>query len=252
MHFCLKGRPIVRLSVIVAAQPFAFFMMQGLKSLKLRWRLFLGCGNERVICLFHCIAHQYIHFGSMWQCRPLIAECERLTIIDSTLLTLTLITSKPPLYTQLLNSTNHIPIIDIQYCVCMCYRLHPGVLLPLNFWSTAIHAIYVRDDVAISHSRAFGWQFTACRSFLWFLVNIARLPHLSLSSSFSLICMTHHMPFQLFHPCAQGPCGEVCRWIHGWMQHDGRRSGRFIMSTDHSLYDTYDITQLNFVNIFHH
>ena len=156
-------RPLVRLCVNDATQPFGFFMMQGPKLFTLHWCSFLGCGNKPVISLFHYNAHQYIHFASMWQCHPLIAECVRLNIID-TLLTLTLITSKQPLYTQQLYAMYHIHIIDIQYWVCMWYCLHPGVLLPLNFWSTAIHTIWGRDEVAFTHSHAFGQQFAPCRS----------------------------------------------------------------------------------------
>jgi hypothetical protein len=48
-------------------------------------------------------------------------------------LTLTLITSKQPLYIQSLYTTNEIHSYDIHYCVCMYYCLHPGVLLPPNF-----------------------------------------------------------------------------------------------------------------------
>jgi len=121
-----------------------------------------------------------------------------------------------------------------------------------QFLISAIHAIWVRNDVALSHSRAFGRQFTACRTFHLFLVNIARLPHLSLSSSFSSISMTYHKQFQISQPCARGLCGELCSWIHGWMQHDGRRSDWFVLSTDCSFYDTYDITHLNFVSMFRH
>ena len=131
---------------------------------KSRWCSSLGCGNECVISLFHNNADQYMYFQKMWQCSPLSAECIKLEIVN-TLLTLTLITSKVPSYTQFWYATNHIHIIRIQYWVCMYYRLHPGVVLPLNFWSTANHAIWERDDVALSHSCAFGWQFRACRSF---------------------------------------------------------------------------------------
>ena len=107
----------------------------------LRWRSLLGCGNKRVIYIFCNNSDLYIRFGRMWQCSPLIAECVRLKIGDS-LLTLTLITSEQPLYTQYLYATNRILITDLQYCVCIDYRLHPGVLLPLNFWSTAVYAIW--------------------------------------------------------------------------------------------------------------
>jgi len=149
----------------------------------------------------------------MWQCSQMIAECVRLKIVH-TLLTLTLIRSKQPLYTQWLYATNHILIIDLQYCICMYYRLHPGVLLPLNFWSTGSYTISVRNDLALSHSRAIGRQLTACRSFHQFLVNIARLPHHSLSSSFTSISMTYHKQFQISQPSAPGLCGELCSWIH--------------------------------------
>jgi len=132
--------------------------------LTFHWCLFLGCGNERVICLFRYIAHQFIHFGRIWQCRALIAKCVRLKIVDH-LVTHTLITLKQHLYTQYLWGTNHMDIIGIHYCVCMYYRLHAGVLLPFNFWSTTIHTTWVRDGVARSHSRAFVRHFMACRSF---------------------------------------------------------------------------------------
>jgi len=36
------------------------------------------------------------------------------------------------------------------------------------------------------------------------------------------------------------------------MGHEGRRSGRFVMSTDCSFYDMDDMTHLNFVSIFRH
>jgi hypothetical protein len=48
------------------------------------------------------------------------------------MLTVTLIPSKHPFYTQKSYATNQIHIIDIQYHVCMYYCLHAGVLLPLN------------------------------------------------------------------------------------------------------------------------
>ena len=121
-----------------------------------------------------------------------------------------------------------------------------------QFLMSASHVIWVRNDVDQSHSRAFGREFTACRTCHSFVVNIARLAHLSLSSSFSSISKTYHTRFQISQPCARGLCGELCSWIHGWMQHDGRRSDWFVLSTDRSFYDTYDITYLNFVSIFRH
>ena len=121
-----------------------------------------------------------------------------------------------------------------------------------QFLISAIHAIWERNDVALAHSRAFGRQVMASRTFHQFLVNKARLPHLSLSSSFSSTSMMNHKQFQISQPCARGVCREWWSWIHGGMQHDGRRSDWFVLSTDRSFYDTYDITHLNFVTIFRH
>jgi len=119
-----------------------------------------------------------------------------------------------------------------------------------QFLISDIHAIWVRNDVALSHSRAFGRQFTACRTFHYVLVNIARHPHLSLSSSFSSISMMYHKQFQISQPCARGLCRELYSWIHGWMEHVSHRSDWYVLSTDRSFYVTYDITHLNFVSIF--
>jgi len=234
MHFCLERRPIVQSCVNVAAQPSGFPMMQVQKSLTLWWRSSWGFGNEHGIFLFRYNTHQYIHICSILQCRPLIAECVRLKIFD-TLLTFTLITSKQPSYTQWLYASSHILSFEIECCVCMWYLLHPGVLLPLYFWSTAIHAILVRDDLAQSHCLAFGRHFTACRPFHHLLVNMARLPPLALFSPFSLISMTHHEQFQIFQPSARCRWGELWSWIHGWMQDDGHHWDIFVMSTDCSL-----------------
>jgi hypothetical protein len=171
-------------------------MTQCQKSLTLRWRSFVWCGSDWVICFFRNNADLYIRFGRMGQCSPLIAQWVRLKIVD-TRLTHTLITSKQPLYTELFCAMNDIHIFDIRYCVRMYCRLHPGLLLPLNFWSTDIYTSWVRNDVALSHSRPVGRQLTACRSFHLCLVNIARLPHHSLSSSFSSISMMYHKQIQI-------------------------------------------------------
>jgi hypothetical protein len=108
-----------------------FFMRQCQKMLTKCWRSFWGCGNERVIYIVRYNADQYIHFGRMRQFSQLIGDCVTVKIVDTKLM-LTLITSKQPLYTQWLCVTNLILIIDNQYCIWMCYRLHPGVLLPFN------------------------------------------------------------------------------------------------------------------------
>jgi len=184
-------------------------------------------------------------------CSLLIAECVRLRIINA-LLTLTSITSKQRSYTQLLYATNRILIIDIHHWVSEYYHLHPGALLPPNVWSTSSQVIWARNDVALSHTCAFGWQFTPCRSFHWFFVNIARLPHPSSSSSLSMISMLYYKQFQLFQLCAPGLCGSLCIWMHGWMQYYSRHSDRFLLHTDHSSNDSYGHTHLNYVFIFRH
>jgi hypothetical protein len=67
-----------------------------------------------------------------------------------------------------------------------------------------------------------------------------------------LISMMYHKQFQISQPCAPGLCRELCSWIHGWIQHNGCHSDWFIMCTDCSFHDTYDITHLNFVSTFRH
>ena len=99
---------------------------------------------------------------------------------------------KQPLYTQSLYATNRILIIDIRYCVSNYVRLDPEAFWPLDFWSISLHVMWLRDDVALSHSCTFSRQLMACRSFHQLLINIARLPHLSSSSSFSSISVMYH------------------------------------------------------------
>jgi len=64
--------------------------------------------------------------------------------------------------------------------------------------------------------------------------------------------MTYHKQFQISQPSAPGLYSELCSWIHGWIQHDGCPSDWFVMRTDRSFHDTYDITHPNFVSTFHH
>jgi len=54
-----------------------------------------------------------------------------------------------------------------------------------------------------------------------------------------------------YQPCAPGLGGE-CIWMRGYMLHVGCHSDWFVLSTDRSFYDSYDITHLNFVSIFSH
>jgi len=152
---------MVRSWVTVTTQPLGFSKMQGLKSLTLHWRSFLGWGKEHVVRLFGITPPNTYR---MWQCSILTAECVRLKIAD-TLLTLSLITSIQTSYTHGSYVMKRILIIDIQQCVWEYYHLHPAALIRLNFWSTSIHVVRVRNDVVLSHSCACGQQITACRSF---------------------------------------------------------------------------------------
>jgi len=70
----------------LAAQPLDFLRCKGKKGLSLRWRSFLGLGNERVICVFSYNAVQYIYFASRGQCSPLIVEYVKLKIFDAALM----------------------------------------------------------------------------------------------------------------------------------------------------------------------
>jgi len=54
----------------------------------------------------------------------------------------------------------------------------------------------------------------ACRSYWYFLVNLAVLDPVSLSSSFSSTSMTSHEEFNISQPCARGLCGLLCSWEH--------------------------------------
>jgi len=219
------------------------------KLLMLRWRSFLGWGNEYVACHYSYKADHYIHIGRIWQCSPLIAKCVGRKIVDAPL-TLTLKPSIQSSYSQYMYATNCTVIIPNQYSVSMYCQWHLEALWPLHFWSTTIHVIWVMDDVALSNSRALGWQLMACWSFHLFLINIAQLPQLSSSSSVFSISMTYHKQFETSQPRAPGLCGELCSWMHGWMHHDGRHSDRLVLNTDRSFYDMYVITHLNFVSKF--
>ena len=48
--------------------------MQDQESVTLRWRSFLGLGNEHVTCRFTSKAGQLLVFRFMWRCNPLIAK----------------------------------------------------------------------------------------------------------------------------------------------------------------------------------
>ena len=106
------------------------------------------------------------------------------------------------------------------------------------------------DNVALSHSSTFSLQFTACRSIHSFFINIAKLPHFALYSSFSSIFRTYHNQFPKYSLCAPGLNAEWRSWIYGWMQHDGGHSYRFALRIDRCSSGWYAITDSNFVSRF--
>jgi hypothetical protein len=61
----------------------------------------------------------------------------------------------------------------------------------------------------------------------------------------------YNTQFQISQPCETDLCRYLRLRIHEWMQHDINRSERFSISAVRSLYDTYDISHLNFVSTFH-
>jgi len=189
------------------------------KPLTHHWRSFPGWGNEHVTFLFTYINGQYNHFGRMWQCSPLIADNVRPKIVEAPL-TLTSMTYKQSLDAQQLDAKMHAVVVGRQWIVSMYKYSLRKASKPLNFSSTTTHITWVINDVALSGYSTFSWQFTACRSKHHCLINIARLPHLSSSSSFSVISMTYHKQFSKCQPSAPGLCRELCCWMHNQMQHD--------------------------------
>jgi len=141
-------------------------------------------------------------------------------------------------------------IIDNRYILSAYYYLHPDALLPLTIWQTTTCVICALNNVAILHSSAVGWQFAACRSSHYLLINIAWVSHHSWSSSFSSISMTYHKQFPKPRPCGQALSGELCSWMHEGLQHDGCHACRFVLHFDRSFYDLYDITYLKVVGEF--
>ena len=100
-----------------------------------------------------------------------------------------------PAYTQLSFGTNRKHVIDFWYFVSNYFHIHREALWLLDYWSICMQIMWVTDDVALSCFCHFGRQLAVCRSFHQLLINIARLPHLSSSSSSSSISMTYQMQF---------------------------------------------------------
>jgi len=116
--FSVERHRIVQLWGNVIVLPAGCLKTQWQKSLMLHWRSFSGCGNKWVSDFFRYYAVQYIHFGRRWQHSLLVEKYTKLKILDA-LLTLTLITSKQPLYNEYWHATNHIYNTDFHYCAFM-------------------------------------------------------------------------------------------------------------------------------------
>jgi hypothetical protein len=124
-------------------------------------------------------------------------------------------TNKQASCTQSSYAINCLPIINIEYCVSRYYGFHSEDLWPHDVWTPSMHHIWVRDNVAQSHSCAFVLPITACRSCHWFFPNIAWLSHLSSSSCFSSISMICHKRYQLSEPYLLCWWAEICRIMRG-------------------------------------
>jgi len=106
------------------------------------------------------------------------------------------------------------------------------------------------NDVGLSRYSAFGWESTPCWSLYTVSIYIASLPNPSTFSYVWAISLTYREHLSNSWPCAPGPCGELCSWMHEQMHHDGRHSSQLVLRIDHFLYDSYDITDLNYVSEF--
>jgi len=211
------------------------------------WCSFLGCGNEHVDFLLTYKDGQYFHCRRMWQSRPYVAKRVRPNLIDAPLM-LTLKTYQQSLDAQQLYPKMHTMIFDSQYIVSVYHHLHPEALRLLNYWSTTIHCIWAMNDEGPSCISNFGLSFNANRSIHQWLIYMDWLPHVSSSSSYSLSIMTYHKECGISRHCAPALSGELCSWMHGSMHRHDHHSSRFALHIDHSIYDLYDITYLNYVS----
>jgi len=182
----------------------------------------------------------------MWLCSRLFAENVRLKNVDA-LLMLNLMTYWQSVGAQQLYVKMHIVVIGSQWIISMYKHLHPNASKPLNCWSTTRHIIWVINGIGPSRSSAFGRQLSAYSFVHQFLIHLAQLLHLSSSSSFSAISMTYHKQFSMSRLCAPGLSSKSCSWIHDRMQHHCHHSFSFVLCIDCCFYDSYDITDLNFV-----
>lgn len=148
--------------------------------------------------------------------------------------------TQPKLYALLISN---ILFLSIIICIQHC-GLHSMSDQPVSTLS--------QEEMTwpLSYSGAFCGQFTSIWSSHWLLVNMGCPAHGSSCSSFSSISVTYYKQFQISQPGSQGLCGRFCWWTHGWMQQDAGHSDGFVLNTDSSGYDFYDITHFNFVRIF--
>jgi len=171
--------------------------LQGQKSSTVHWCSFSDWGCYRVAVCFHYEGWEYIDYAYQRANRFPIKLLTSPKIVDAPE-TLSIHMSYNSLYGQWFCTNNHIVIIDSQFIIFLNTELHPKALWRLNVWSTDAHDLWAMDNIALSHSSAFSWQFTACRSIHSFLINIAKLPHFALCSSFSSIFLTYHKQFSKY------------------------------------------------------
>jgi hypothetical protein len=141
----------------------------------------------------------------------------------------------------------HVVNIASLYVVSIYTHHSHHALRILNFTSTTIHTISVMNNVHQTHSNTFSQQLMASWSHRLFLIYIVWLPHISLFSSLPWVSMIYHMHHSKCRPSAPGLNRVLCSWIHGNMRHDSRHSYRFTFCINHSIYCSYDITDLYFI-----
>jgi len=156
----------------------------------------------------------------MWLCSPLIAENITRKIVDA-LLMLTLKTCQQSLDVEKLYTKMHTVIIDSQWIMSKYNHLNPKASRPRDFWCSTIRIIVAIDVDDLSCYSPLGGWFSEYISIHYSLTYIARLPQLSSSSSFCLCSQPYHKQFWKSRWCARGLYGQVCSWMHLWMEHDG-------------------------------
>jgi len=93
----------------------------------------------------------------------------------------------------------------------------------------------------------FSWLPMACRSFQKYLMNIAWYALFYYPAPPSQFQWPIKNNVSNSQPCAPDLCGQLCISMHRWILLHNCHWHRFVLSTDCSFYDLYDITHLNFV-----